>query len=909
MSNKTTVELPTFLTACAKGLKTVVKALIKSGIDINQKYNGESPLLVAARHGQTGVALFLMENGANLNEVDRGGENALMIAERNGHAHTVETLVERGYDMDAKNRSGDTSLMLAVRKWDVDLMNMMINFGANVNEKQNNTIEDTVLILAARDAPIAVVEKLVDMGANLNDHNTLGRTALMATVDKDIWPSYETKENNDKAEFLINRGADLNEKDRDGRTALMLAVVHRTRNTCEMLIGYGAHVNDKDNDGITPLLHALRTNKTDNIILLIENGADVTERDNHRNTTLMYAAKAENTDAILLLLEKGVGVDKKNDDGATALILASEEMVGKSVEVLLKAGANVNAKKHNGRTALMEAVFQKGRSFTYLVQLLIDHGGDVNGKDNDGNTVLELAIRAGHIENVRTLIEGGANIHEKVNGHGNALVLAILENKTDIVELLIKEGATDDVDEDVFMIDNAEPESSLDAVLSWSANREGTEGSVDNEHHEASMPVRDKGDETLNHIDKLITSGLADEECGKFKKKVLKNCEDALIEDVHKTDAKNMMNFFNTNWNTNTSSQADMKDKKSIKRQCKQLTFSMTKEIPNRNKVRNTGAKNQVNTCNHLRFEDKILRPVNFCKVSDNPKKKQSRFARDTIKTRNYFPVRKKITKETQVNELKLTTKTTRTRHKCKDEMLRYESGSSFSPTQYFAKTDLFKYIVQVGRKRWNPSQDQYVETSGKCWKPQAETPTLGSLRDRKTEIPSDMRHQKSRKPPDKRHLKSRKPPDIRHQKTRKPTDIRHPKSRTPPDRGRNKLCLVVERALKYWECRRTIGLFGKHANNCTEVNKMLGWSLDEKNFTDEDADAQPHRCLLSAVYDLLRAITQNSLETGGMQPTSHVLLTQKAVYLTLNVHKMERLTVQGSSCVNVTNTNFCVVD
>ncbi|CAL1536458.1 unnamed protein product, partial [Lymnaea stagnalis] len=228
-----------------------------------------------------------------------------------------------------------------------------------------------------------------------------------------------------------------------------------------------------------------------------------------------------------------------------------------------------------------------------------------------------------------------------------------------------------------------------------------------------------------------------------------------------------------------------------------------------------------------------------------------------------------------------------------------------------------------------------YGETRGKCWTTNAETLTPDGLRGRKTRSPPDMRHQKSRKPPDirlqklrkppdirnqklrkppdrrnqksreppdirhqklrkppdirnqtsreppdTRHRKARKPPDTRHQKSRKPPDTRQQKSRKPPDRGRTKLCLVLERAVKLWDCRRTIGLLGKQAHYCKEADKMSEWSLDDKSFNDDDADVQPHRYRLPALYDLFRAITQNSLETGGMQPTSNVLLTQKAVYL-----------------------------
>ena len=67
--------------AIAKGDIISVKAFIAYGIDINEKNNDMTPLMLAARYNQIEIITLLLEHGASLKETNTKGFNALKYAQ------------------------------------------------------------------------------------------------------------------------------------------------------------------------------------------------------------------------------------------------------------------------------------------------------------------------------------------------------------------------------------------------------------------------------------------------------------------------------------------------------------------------------------------------------------------------------------------------------------------------------------------------------------------------------------------------------------------------------------------------------------------------------------------------------------------------------------------------------------
>lgn len=64
-----------------KGDMETVKKFIEYGVDVNEKSNGMTPLMFAARYNKTEIIKFLISKGAIIKEKDSKGFTALKHAE------------------------------------------------------------------------------------------------------------------------------------------------------------------------------------------------------------------------------------------------------------------------------------------------------------------------------------------------------------------------------------------------------------------------------------------------------------------------------------------------------------------------------------------------------------------------------------------------------------------------------------------------------------------------------------------------------------------------------------------------------------------------------------------------------------------------------------------------------------
>jgi hypothetical protein len=91
-----TYKLSSFCKLIQMGDFDAVKALIKSGEDVNKKSNGLTPLMFAARHNKAKIAKLLIDNGAKIKtKSDNGGQlTALQMAERSKAIDTIKVIKE-----------------------------------------------------------------------------------------------------------------------------------------------------------------------------------------------------------------------------------------------------------------------------------------------------------------------------------------------------------------------------------------------------------------------------------------------------------------------------------------------------------------------------------------------------------------------------------------------------------------------------------------------------------------------------------------------------------------------------------------------------------------------------------------------------------------------------------------------
>lgn len=76
----------------AKGDLETVKKLIEFGADVNQKWNGMTPAMYAARYNRVEILKLLIAKGANLKTKCDNGRNAAFYAKQSG-AKDAESLI------------------------------------------------------------------------------------------------------------------------------------------------------------------------------------------------------------------------------------------------------------------------------------------------------------------------------------------------------------------------------------------------------------------------------------------------------------------------------------------------------------------------------------------------------------------------------------------------------------------------------------------------------------------------------------------------------------------------------------------------------------------------------------------------------------------------------------------------
>ena len=79
-----------------------MKVLIQNGADVNAvDKNKLTALHIAAKKGHVDVAKVLIQNGADVNAVDKNKFTALHFAAENGHVDVAKVLIQNGADVNA----------------------------------------------------------------------------------------------------------------------------------------------------------------------------------------------------------------------------------------------------------------------------------------------------------------------------------------------------------------------------------------------------------------------------------------------------------------------------------------------------------------------------------------------------------------------------------------------------------------------------------------------------------------------------------------------------------------------------------------------------------------------------------------------------------------------------------------
>jgi ankyrin repeat protein len=244
---------------------------------------GFTPLLYAARENCIACADVLLTGGADIDLPDPDGVSPLHVAVMNANWDLVKKLIEAGADVDQWDIFGAAPLFTAVglhSKTDggrasidplnetkgLDVVRMLLERGANPNMQlffrpanvrgATNTRGSTPLIRAANNGDLELVQLLLEHGADatvyMADRQTpihavlAGRTAEPEALE--LIKTLHAAGTDVNVVALVNHIEEVR-----GGTALHYAVRKRHQQVIQLLASYGIDINAKDQDGLTAL--------------------------------------------------------------------------------------------------------------------------------------------------------------------------------------------------------------------------------------------------------------------------------------------------------------------------------------------------------------------------------------------------------------------------------------------------------------------------------------------------------------------------------------------------------------------------------------------------------------------------------------------------------------------------------
>ena len=211
------------------------------------------------------VAIALLLSTASLRGA--GSSAPLADAAEKMDRSSIRALIGQRVAVDAPQVDGMTALHWATYHDDLQIAEVLVRAGANVNVANRYGV--TPLSLACTNGNGALVELLLKAGADPNAALPGGETPLMTAARTGTLASVRA---------LLSRGVSVDSKDeRRGQTALMWAVAEGHAAVVQELIDAGADFRARLTSGFTPLLLAVREGRIDVARVLLKAGADVNE--------------------------------------------------------------------------------------------------------------------------------------------------------------------------------------------------------------------------------------------------------------------------------------------------------------------------------------------------------------------------------------------------------------------------------------------------------------------------------------------------------------------------------------------------------------------------------------------------------------------------------------------------------
>ena len=350
-------------------MEAEVRVVYEKGLKEQKTWTERLGLMKAVQSGNISMVMLLLQNGANIGEINDRGQTSLHVATLNGDLEMTQLLLDMGIDIEANDNNNMTAFYHAARTGNEAILQILLQQNASPSIMERNKEGNTVLHDASSSGNEGIVrllvDRLVELDANVDTLDNDQRTAL-----------YRAALNGYSAvvTILLAAGADsLGGPGLFRKSALQAAVMQGHEAVIHVLLAAGSKPTCLD------LYWAIDRGHGNIVEKLVAAGADVNTAPGgyFRGTSLQEAASKGHEKIVEMLVAAGANVNTapRGYYRETPLQEAASKGHEKIAEMLVAAGANVNATVNwnSSRTPLQIA---RRMGYGAIVEKLLAAGAD-----------------------------------------------------------------------------------------------------------------------------------------------------------------------------------------------------------------------------------------------------------------------------------------------------------------------------------------------------------------------------------------------------------------------------------------------------------------------------------------------------------------------------------------------------